>query len=819
MAEDVEHPAPEIRDPAPWYRRRWVAMAVCALGLVFAGLLVGAGVLLRSLPSIHGLKTYRPVEQSIVLGRTGTRVARFGPERRQWVPYERIPKVLVDAVIAAEDDDYFSHEGLDYPGILRCLVKNWIMGRHFCGASTITQQTVKTFLLSSEKSYGRKVREAVLAKRLEDALSKTEILHLYLNQINFGPAYGVQEAALAYFGKDVGALTLAEAALLAGLPNAPSRLNPYRHLAAAQRRQHYVLGRMLETGRISEQAAAQAKAEPIQLAGPKAEPDLLPSSHSSAHIRAQLTATLGDEQVERGGLQVESTIDPTLQRAAESALDEGLRALDKRQGFRGPLWRLVGSAKTQWQPSFEAWGKALPEGHAISLPAKLPARVSTVSRHVQRVEAGAIFRGWVERVEDGDGYAEVRAPPIAARLYFKTTRWARRFDVLRRTPRPKRMSEVLRPGDVVSFKIAPSSPGEPLRAQLEQSPEATGAIVALRPADGEVLALVGGHGPHRGGFNRAIAARRQAGSTFKPLLYAAALATERYTTTSRCLDVPRVYRDESTGRTWKPRNYDGRYDGELPFRRALALSKNQCSVELLEALGPRPVIELSRRAGISGPLPPNLTLALGTAEVSPMEMASVYAAFAAGGWRHPPRLIRSVTAPSGRSLWPAAPPPERVLSRDTAYLITSMLTSVIESGTAQSLRSLDVHIAGKTGTTSQSKDAWFVGYTKDIVVATWVGFDDGRPLGPGESGGRAAIPIWRKVMQHALEHSTGGDFQPPESIVFAWVDPDSGALSLSPEHGQLEPFTHGTAPTDIANAADVLPDEFLKEDYSGALAP
>jgi penicillin-binding protein 1A len=822
------------RDEPPkkrWLRRIAVGFLLAiVVGAIAAVVLIA--VLSRDLPQINSLADYKPKQSTVVYGGRGQVVARFASERRTLVDYDRIPRSMVDAVVASEDSEFFNHEGLDYTGMLRCAVKNFFALRIACGASTITQQTVKTFLLSPKQTMGRKLREMILAKRVEEALTKDEILYLYLNQIYFGHgAYGVQEAAHVFFGKDVSRLSLEEAALLAGLPQSPVRLDPYRYPDRALARRAYVLGRLRATGKIDEAAFKIAADAPLKLDWNQAEQDLDSSNHYASHVRGMLEAMFGKERATDGGLKVYTGLDPEMQREAERALREGLRSLDKRQGWRGPLMHLELDRVNALRSLLDARREKLSSGNSVTSTTAGPviwdlralrpqtegsADIEALAEEARfpRFEMEKIYGGLVTKVDDAGKEALVDlGGGTEVHLPLRTgLSWARKFDITRGTKAPRAPSDVLSVGDVVLVRATTMRKSE-IVGILEQTPKAESALVAIEPSSREVRAMVGGYGVGAGMFNRAVQARRQAGSTFKPFVYAAAFETGSYTPITLCLDAPRVYRDPWTGRSWKPENYGGTFDGEITLREALTNSKNLCSVELIDRLGVEHVLDVAKRSGIESPMPRNLTVALGSGDVTPLEMVNSYATIASGGVYSEPVFITKVLAPDDTLMFEAVREEKQALRAEIAYQVTSLMQSVVESGTAQRVRSLERPVAGKTGTSNEARNAWFVGFTPDLVAGVWVGFDNNDPLGPQETGGRAAIPIWLELMHKAVEKTPVHDFVAPSGIVFAHVDPKHGKLA-SPDDpaARLETFISGTEPTGMPDVAKP-PDNFGLDDY------
>jgi penicillin-binding protein 1A len=713
------------------------------------------------LPSIGPLLVgYDPPQTTRILAADGTVLGELFVERRTVVPIERIPKVMVDAVIAAEDADFRTHEGLDYPGMIRAMLTNVQEGRLAQGASTITQQVARTFFLTREKTWSRKIREILLTKRIEEQLTKDEILFLYLNQINFGRArYGVQEAARLYFGKDVGQITLAEAALLAGIPKGPAIYEPIGHPDAARERRSYVLAEMAKHGMVSASEAELADTAPLEIVKHRG-PDRELAPEAISRVLTELDDAVDLDTLRHGGYTIETSIDPELQRAARQAVRKGLDELDTRHGRVGP---------------FEC-RKRRPKGARLNREPPVP---------------GKIYVGQVVGHDDRRGTIEV---DLGRRKGIVDLAGAARYN----------------PEELAPSKLAPAGcrlrvaltaeprPNEPLSLRLEAGPQA--ALVAIDPTSGAVVALVGGYEVRPLGFDRATTAQRQAGSAFKPFVYMEAIRSRRYTPATVLDDSPEIQGD------WKPKNAHGEeLAGAVSMREALARSLNLPAVKLIGDVGPERVADLAARLGISSELDAVPSLALGTSAVTPVELAGAYAVFAAAGVRHRPWLVRRVVEPDGRELPLVGRTGSQVLSAEDAYLMTSLLTSVVRTGTGAKARALGRPVAGKTGTTDDARDAWFVGYTPDLVSTAWVGFDDMRPLGRREYGGRAALPIWLDFMKRAHAGKPKRDFARPEGIVTAMIDPSTGLLAYEGmEDGLEEVFIEGTEPTETALPPDVV---------------
>ena len=783
---------PRATAPSPRRRRRgtprWLSLRILRwLLLLLSPFLLGVVALAAvfyyfghdpNLPSLSGIGDYRPPQITRALDRDGNLIGEIGSEHRTVVPYAQFPKVLIQAVLAAEDADFFEHEGLDYKGMARALFENLTRRKFAQGASTITQQVVKQMLLSPEKTLRRKVQEIILARRISQKFSKEEILELYLNQMYFGHGrYGVEEASRFYFGKSVGELDLGEAALLAGMLQSPSRLSPHKHAEAAKKRQSYVLGQMAKLEFIYEETARKVAEQPIAVV-PEGSTHTRSAPEAADGVHRALSEKFGPNKLDTLGLTVKTTIDPRLQAMARQAVERGLEDLDQRQGYRGSLGHLA--------------GKALEKR-----------RLELTKDHPSLGDAD-IVDGIVERVE--------RDPndPKHGRLFVFVggsigvvdTAVETRYN-LGTTP----LLDRLHPGDLVRVRGAPerkhgNDKDTPLA--LELGPQA--AMVVLDPGRRDILALVGGYGYRAGSFDRSQRAQRQPGSAFKPFIYAAAIDSKRFTAASVVNDSPEVYK------LWKPQNYDkDNFRGPVRLRTALALSINTVAIKLLSDIGITATREMATHAGITSPLPDSLelSLALGANTVTPIELANAYATFAAGGQRGDTRLIAML----GAEAIPTTPL-EQDVRAETAYIMVSLLRSVVEMGTARAAGlKLQRPAAGKTGTSNGSRDAWFIGFTPELLAAVWVGFDDGKSLGHGEAGGRTALPLWIDFMVKAMAGRPVRDFSQPPGVVVVQIDPNTGLLPAPGAEGINEVFLDGTAPKENAAAPGEQenPDQMLLE--------
>jgi penicillin-binding protein 1A len=822
---------------------RWLVFLtlVGGLGAVVAGTVL-YGLYADDVPDFHSIDDYRPRTVSQVYDQSGQVIGEFYRERRLVLPYDRIPPKLVQAFLASEDDRFFEHEGIDYWGIVRAAVANARAGRVVQGGSTITQQVAKSLIISAEgykagsaKKLSRKIKEAILARRLEQNLSKQDILALYLNQIFLGnQAYGVQAAAQNYFRKDVHELNVAEIALLGGLPQAPSRYSPFAHPQRAKDRREYVLRRMLEENFITEGELLEAKETPIVVYhAPNYSRDVTP--YFTEHVRRELVEEYGEDVVLDEGLRVWTTVDAERYRGAEDAVYENLRSVDKRQGYRGPLDKLKGDAAIQ--KFLSTYNEEL----------------KRLERYV-KLEKGELYVGVIRKIDRGGGNIFLDIGPHKAVLPLATMRWARKVDpqvyfesgLLKAIPSTFEVGDVLlvRSTDLETVKKdryafpflkgIPSDPTLQLVA-LEQEPNLEAALISEDRESGYVLAMLGGYSFDRSEFNRALQSCRQPGSSFKPIVYSAALYLNDWTLSTTVLDAPVIFDDSSAKKRWKPANFEMKFMGEVTLRTALQNSMNVPAIRVLDAVGLGPAIQYAHKLGINSELRPELGLALGASCVTMGELTDVYTLFANYGRRVKKRYITRIEDRDGKVLFDHGHPkdpwagmalkveravaetearPEQVIDRQTGFLITKMMRNVVMGGTGTGAQRLGVPVAGKTGTTNDSFDAWFVGYTTEIVTAAWVGYDDYVvPMGRYEQGGRAALPVWVDYMKAAVKKKTG-EFEPPPGIVYVVIDPKTGMRAREDTIGAVrEAFKAGTQPKDyVARAGEAAPDEFFMID-------
>jgi penicillin-binding protein 1A len=765
------------------------------------GLVAGYLHISQNLPKINSLMDYRPDIISKVFADDGRLIAEFFKERRIVVPLSEVPPTLVNAFVAAEDSRFFKHQGFDLVSILRAFIKNLEAGTIKQGGSTITQQVTRSFLLTPERSYIRKIKELILSYRIEKAFTKQEILYLYLNQIYLGHgAYGVEAAAENYFGKHVKDLNLAECAVLAGLPQAPSRYSPFRHPDQARQRQVYVLKRMVEEGTITGEQAAEALNVKLDIK-PRRNIYIEEIPYFTEHVRRYVEAKYGTDALYTQGLQITTGVSIDFQKAAEQEVVKGLMELDKRQGYRGPLRSIR------------------------------PDEIEAFSREIQAeldkkpLEVGTTTKGVVTQVNDAGKTVTVRIGSEQGIIALADMDWARRPnpDVAYYAAKLRRPGEALKVGDVILVRLKEKRepPDSAWRLALEQDPVVQGALLCLEGETGLVKAMVGGRDFTENQFNRAIQARRQPGSAFKPIIYAAALdrkfkdPKKFYTPASVIIDSPVVFEDKERDQTWKPRNFKETFYGPTLLREALAHSRNVVTIKILQDIGVDYTIDYARRLGITSELTRTLSLALGASGVSLFELTRAYSVFANQGFLVEPVFVLKIVDRDGKVLEEAGSGRRQVIEKDTAYLMTSLLESVVQQGTGQRVKALNRPTAGKTGTTNDMYDAWFLGFTREFITGTWVGFDEEAPLGKTETGAVAAIPIWLGFMKRVEADRPAQVFEPPEGIVFAKIDAETGLLPVPESRKTIfECFKDGTVPTEVSKRPGEVKEtaDFLKKD-------
>ncbi len=762
----------------------------------------------KDLPDYSQLQDYEPPVMTRVHASDGALLGEYAKERRLYLPIQAVPKLVINAFLAAEDKNFYEHGGIDFSGMARAVVlyaQNFGSNRRPQGASTITQQVAKNFLLTNEVSFARKIKEALLAMRIERAYSKDRILELYLNEIYLGlGAYGIAAASLVYFDKSVNDLTVAEAAYLAAMPKAPGALHPVRNRDRAVERRNYVIDRLLENGWIKQAEADKARKDPLVVAGRSNAAHIFAGEYFAEEVRRDIFERYGEKKLYEGGLSIRATLDPKLQVMARKSMAAGLVNFDEAQGWRGATSKLDISGD---------WGVKLADIKSLSdiLPWRMAVVLETSDQSARiGLQPGRELGGAISRDRQ------------TGLITVEGVKWARPASGPARGKPQASVAQILSPGDVIYADPLFGKDGNAVEGQyrLRQLPEVSGAMVAMDPSTGRVLAMVGGFSFDQSQFNRATQAYRQPGSTFKPLVYSAAM-DNGYTPATMMVDAP-IEIDQGQGAgVWRPENFSvGKYRGPITLREALKWSINTVTVRLAQDIGMPVIGEYAKRFGVYDELPNYLSYSLGAGETTVMRMVTAYSMLANGGRRVKPTLIdriqdryghtifkhdarecRGCDAPGG---WKNQPEPqlvdrrEQVLDSMTAYQITSMMEGVVQGGTAAVMREVGKPIAGKTGTTSDGKDVWFVGFSQDLVVGLYLGYDKPRSLGRAAQGGHTAAPIARDFMKLALADKPAIPFKVPAGIRLVRIDPKTGTR-VSPGDGSksiLEAFKPGTAPSD-----------------------
>ena len=753
----------------------------------------------RDLPDYKQLAQYEPPVMSRIHAADGSLLAEYAEQRRLFIPVNQMPQRVIQAFISAEDKNFFQHGGLDWRGIAAAAIRYAqvkITGRgQIVGASTITQQVAKNFLLTNERSFTRKLKEAVLVQRIEQAFSKNQIIELYLNEIFLGlNSYGVAAASLNYFGKSLDQLSLEEMAYLAALPKGPNNYNPFRQRERAIERRNWVLTQMFDNGYITEAQMQEAQTKPLVVNPRPFGAQLFAAESFTEEVRRELVGLYGKDKLETGGLSVRTTLEPKLQIIARQALANGLIKFDRKRGYRGPVDKADVSGD---------WG-ALIASRPVPQDVA-PWRLGVV---LEVSEAQAVVGLQPKFQPDGKLLPERERVTVPLALL----QWARAFvDGTKLGPEIKAAGDVLAVGDVVY--VAPSK--DPAQWHLAQMPDVDGALVAMDPHTGRVLSLVGGFSYGRSQFNRAVQAMRQPGSSFKPIVYAAAL-DNGYTPASVVLDAPIEFKLPN-GDTWKPKNYQEKFFGPSTLRRGIEQSRNVMTVRLASELGMVRIADLAQRLGIYDHLPLQLAMALGAGETTLLKMVTAYSMIDNGGKKIEATLIDRVQDRFGRTIFrhdkrdcsacgadhydPNMPEPElldvreQVMNPYTAYQITSMMEGVVQRGTGKKLLSVGKPVAGKTGTSNDEKDAWFIGFTPDLAVGVYVGYDDPKPMGKLRTGGLLAAPIVADFMRFALRNTPATPFRVPRAIELVPIDAKTGRRGIFGQDGViLEAFKPGDEP-------------------------
>jgi penicillin-binding protein 1A len=758
----------------------WTSLVLLLFGVVIGAVLWYLWS--SNLPYIGSLEEYAPPIITEIYSDDGEVIGRFSEERRILVSLDQVPQHLINAFVAAEDPRFFEHEGVDFLGLVRALIMSQLSGDRIKGTSTITQQVAREMLLKNkERTLKRKTREILLSFQIEKGFSKEEILYLYLNMNYLGDgAYGVEAAARTYFDKKASELNLAESALLAGLPQSPSRYDPTLHFDRAKHRQEtYVLEKMREHGYITETEKQEALNTELMIKERQENPYYSKAPYFTEYIRRYLEESYGRDLLYRGGLKVYTTLNLKAQRAAQRALKKGLMELDQREGYRGPLRKLSPQEMEIFRKESEEKFMEAPPG------------------------IGSLVEGLVENVDDQKGEVIIGYGERQGILPLSEMKWARK-------PDPKTAyynasvtlpSKVLKEGDVALVRIkCEGTPPYDWEFSLEQEPLIQGALLSLETDNGRVRAMVGGLDFGASQFNRAVQARRQPGSAFKPIIYAAAL-DHGMTPSTVIIDAPYVSQSNPDEEIWKPKNYKERFFGPTLFRTGLIKSRNVITVKILQEIGVYQTIGYARRLGIESDLSPDLSLALGSSGVSLYELTRAYSAFANRGMLVEPIFINRILDRNGQIIEENQPSMKEAISPETAHVMTDLLVAAVQEkgGTGWRIKALKGPAAGKTGTTNDLRDAWFMGYTPDLVTGVWVGYDDRRSMGSGETGSRAASPIWLYYMSEALKGEVKEGFPVPEGVVFVKIDAETGLLA-SPysKRTVFQAFKEGTEPKEYS---------------------
>ena len=787
-----------LRNIKKWRAKKGFTLRKISLGVLFLFIILslfGSGflyIVVRNLPSIAALKDYRPSIITRVYSDDNQLIDEFYMEDRKVIPITQVPRVVIQAFVAAEDARFFQHEGVDPHGILRAFYKNLMAGRIVQGGSTITQQVAKSLFLSPRKSYIRKFKEAILAYRIDKYLKKYEILTLYLNHIYLGHGtYGIEAASQKYFAKSAADLTLAEAALLAGLPKAPSRYSPYFHPERARQRQQYVLGRMTEDGYITQEANEEAINTPLTLKQSKQRGKIAP--YFTENVRRYIQTKYGSNVLYREGLEVYTTLNIDMQRAARTAVERGLRELDKRQGYRGPLKKI---SREELDSFLEKMNEEI-EKRPLVKEDIITALVVDINSEKKNVL--------------------LRVGEYSGTMALKNMSWARipDPDVAPGSVKIRNPADVLNVGDIVQARILEISETEEphLRLALEQEPAVQGALLCMDAKSGEIKAMVGGKDFKKSEFNRATQSRRQPGSAFKPLIYTAAF-DKGMTPSTIVMDSPIIFKDTLKDSFWKPRNYEEKFYGPTTLRTALVHSRNLVTIKTLKDIGMDYAADYAINMGITSQLTRDLSMALGTSGATLQELVVAYGIFANEGKKAEPFFIKKIVDRTGHVFEEKHPRTQQIIDPRIAYITTSLLKDVVQNGTGWRVKALKRPVGGKTGTTNDLKDAWFIGFNPSIVTGVWVGFDEEKPLGKHETGSRAASPIWLYFMKKVLEEKPVEFFPIPEGVVFARIDQKTGLLAKPDSKGSVFAcYLEGTAPTEYPQEdEDQGKEDFFKYD-------
>ena len=771
---------------------KWLSMAVFSIFITtlligFIGILAIYYTFTDELPDVRVLKSFEPSTVTLMYSDQDQLIAELYLEKRIVVPLNKIPTQLKQAALAVEDANFYRHMGIDLKAVFRAFLTNMKAGRVVEGGSTITQQLSKTLFLTRERSLARKIKEAILSIRMELIFTKDEILEMYLNQIYYGHgSYGVEAAARTYFGKSVQNLSLDEVAIIAGLPKSPNNYSPYRNPKRARSRRNHVIRRMAQEGFIKSNEAKQAMKKPFTLG--EVTNMLNRAPYFVEYIRKQLMTMYGRNKVYKSGLKVYTTLNIEKQILAQEATKKNLLIADKRYGYRGPLGTMD-----------------------ISLPEiVLQESLSEINNFTEGIhpKTGTNIKGLVKSVNKE--YLTVLTGQGEGIIELKDMDWAREpnIKVDGRWARIHRVDKNFYPGDKILVKVLGIyESGSLWSLSLEQEPEVESALISLEPHTGHIKALIGGYDFSKSQFNRAIQAVRQPGSVFKPIVYATAIS-KGFSPASIIIDSPIIFKEKDHDfDKWKPVNFEKKFYGPTPLRKALAKSRNIITVKLLQKIGTRSVIQMAKNLGINSHLENNLSIGLGSSGVTLKELVSAYSAFANRGIRVEPQGIRYVENRNGKILYKNSQKITQPITSGTAQIVTSLLQSVVQEGTAKKVRSLNRPTAGKTGTTNNYIDAWFMGFTPKLITGVWVGKDNVEPLGRNETGSRTAIPIWLDYMKGALINTPIQNFPVSSETVFAKINPQTGSLAKHDDSkGFFELFLKDKIPNSQDHHKEVITD-------------
>ena len=898
-----------------------------SIGLFLLAVIFGLGTVIvfsMGLPKIASLADYRPNIPSRILSKDGTVLAEIALENREVTQFDEVPQLIIDAFLSAEDSSFFDHAGVDYMGVLRAFLANLRAGRVVQGGSTITQQVAKSFLLTQKRSYSRKIKDILLARKIEKRFSKKEILYLYLNQVYLGGGYyGIKAAFHGYFGKELDEASIAEAAMVAGLLVAPGRYSPYINPERASFRQRYVLARLYNNGVISREEYREALKEKIHFRLWKSRK--FKAGHFTDWVRRMVIERIGEDELKTGGYSIQTYLDWELQQTAEKAVLKGVREIDKRQGFKGPIGFIESSKMEEWvsnerigfyrnqsnyftigenferiyeisfeEEELESARKQVEDFRKVVKSLKWRAGYSKNDVVLQYLKKNKLYRAVVEYVDNSARLIYVNLLGIKGVIPYEKFRWARKREISEKRKDfhyITRPSSIVKKGDLVWVqienlkanisKVAHGNYSTTLKKlsfrnrklvrtqmflelSLEQDVEVQAALVSLNPFNGEVLSFVGGVDFDKSQFNRALQSHRQPGSCFKPILFAAALENG-YTPASIIIDSPETLGSGVASLNWKPRNYDGKFQGPITFRNSLEKSRNVPTIKMAHKMGIPLILDYTKRIGLKAELDRDLSLALGSFGVTLMNLTSTYAIFPNGGKKITPKFILSIIDRNGieipleenKNSDEDTPAMEDELTRigasdeevnelseaslseekkdnqflknlegdqiydpRLAYIMTNLLRGVVLHGTGRKARELSLFLGGKTGTTNDYVDAWFVGFSARLATGVWTGFDENQSLGWGESGAKSALPIWKDFMRHGLKKFGEYAFRPPTGIVNVKIDKETGKLANGGQKEFEEAFVEGTEPGTepeipafIEEGADVDSDLFEEDEY------